>query len=156
VLTNESWSGADLGDIVRRTLAPFQSPERRLKIEGPAARLSPKQALAIAMAIHELATNAAKYGALSTREGEVVVKWQVDAAKFPASIRLDWTERNGPPVAEPIRKGFGSRMIQLHLAAELGGDASLDFAASGVVCKIVTPLGWGLSDAGDAFVHKTS
>ena len=156
VLTTESWSGADLGDIVRRTLAPFQSRERHLKIEGPAARLSPKQALAIAMAIHELATNAAKYGALSIQEGEVIVAWQLDAAKFPASIRLSWTEMNGPPVAEPSRKGFGSRMIQLHLAAELGGDVELAFSPSGVVCKIVTPLGWGLNDAVDAFVRKAS
>ena len=156
VLTSESWSGADLGDIVRRTLAPFQSPDRRIGIEGPAARLSPKQALAIAMAIHELATNAAKYGALSSRAGEVAVAWKIDAAKFPASIQLTWTEKNGPRVVEPTRKGFGSRMIQLHLAAELGGDVSLDFDVSGVVCEIVTPLGWGLSDAGDAFVRGAS
>jgi PAS domain S-box-containing protein len=156
VLTNESWSGASLGEIVRRTLAPFQSPEHRLKIEGPAARLSPKQALAIAMAIHELATNAAKYGALSNRDGDVAVAWQVDASKFPACIQLTWTEKNGPPVAELKRKGFGSRMIQLHLAAELGGDATLDFATSGVVCKIATPLGWGLNDAADAFVRTAS
>jgi PAS domain S-box-containing protein len=148
VLTSENWSGAGLLDIVRRTLAPFQSLDRHIKFDGPPARLSPKQALAIAMTIHELATNAAKYGALSTRDGEVTVAWHIDAAKFPASIRLTWTEKKGPPVAIPARKGFGSRMIQLHLAAELGGDASLEFEPTGVVCTIVTPLGWGMSEAG--------
>lgn len=145
VLTNESWSGADLADIGRRTLDPFQSQGSRIALSGPPVRLSPKQALAIAMALHELATNAAKYGALSNGEGRVDVTWSIDAATLPADIHLTWSERNGPPVKAPTRTGFGSRMIQQHLGAELGGKVRLDFAESGVVCHIVTPLGWGMA-----------
>ena len=144
VLTTENWSGANVRDIVRRTLEPFQTRHTDVVIDGPSIRLSPKQALAIAMALHELATNAVKYGALSSRNGGVTVTWQKFEMNGRPNIELIWSEKNGPRVAPPSRRGFGARMIQLHLAAELGGEASLDFRPEGIVCKIASPLGWGL------------
>jgi PAS domain S-box-containing protein len=144
VLTTENWSGANVRDIVRRTLEPFQTPHTDIVVDGPSIHLSPKQALAIAMALHELATNAVKYGALSSRNGGVTVAWRKSEMNGRPSIELTWSEQNGPRVAPPSRRGFGARMIQLHLAAELGGEASLDFRPEGIVCKIASPLGWGL------------
>lgn len=140
VLTDESWEGADLREVVNRAIAPFQTGERRLTIEGPAVRLSPKQALALSMALHELATNASKYGALSADAGHVRVAWKTSTDDNTIKLDLTWTEQGGPPVARPKRKGFGTRLIEQNLANDLDGEVSVEYRSSGVVAGISSPL----------------
>jgi PAS domain S-box-containing protein len=137
VLTRENWETASLGDIAAEVLAPHGGEDAaRFRIDGPDVRLEPRLALPIAMALHELATNAVKYGALSNGSGRVAVDWRIDAAPQGRTLRLRWTERGGPPAAPPARKGFGSRLIERSLALELGGTVTLDFEESGVACSI--------------------
>ncbi len=138
LLTEQNWEGASLRQVVSGGMAAYKMGER-LCITGPDIPLTPKTAVSIAMAVHELATNAAKYGALSVPEGRVDVKW--DAADDRLS--LVWRERDGPPVVVPTRRGFGSRMIERGLAAELGGTVSIAFAPEGVVCTVEAPLPHG-------------
>jgi PAS domain S-box-containing protein len=142
LLTIQNWGDASLRDIVGRALGPFQTQEHRIAMEGPEIYVSPKQALALSMALHELATNAAKYGALSSA-GRVLVTWKRVRDGDRHHLRLMWSEEGGPPVEPPERKGFGSRMIERHLSSELGGSVALDFRRQGVACTIDTPLGWG-------------
>ena len=97
-------------------------------------------ALALAMALHELATNAAKYGALSDSQGRVALSWTVTGSGPDRRLRLDWTERDGPPVSPPARRGFGSRLIQSGLATELDGEVTMDYPSSGVICRLDAPL----------------
>ncbi len=139
LLNRQNWEGADLDEIVRRMAAAHDDAERsRILIEGPAVRLAPNKAVAMAMALHELATNATKYGALSTPKGKVAIRWRIEEAG--AQLALDWRERGGPAVSEPRRRGFGSRLIERSLAAELGGEAHLTFAPTGVVCELTARL----------------
>lgn len=135
LLTRENWEGADLHEVTAR-LADLHGGQARFELSGPAIRLSPKTALSLSMALHELATNAMKYGALSTPEGRIRVSW--DLAPDPGAARLDltWTERGGPPVKPPTDRGFGSRLIERGLAAELSGSAAIDFQPEGVICRI--------------------
>jgi two-component sensor histidine kinase len=150
VLTRENWEGASLGDIAAQVLAAYRdaAPDH-LTIEGPPVRLAPRSALALAMALHELATNAAKYGALSTKAGRVRLSWRVEggpSGEGGRTLQVRWAEEDGPPVSPPARKGFGSRLMERNLAADLDGAVTLDFAASGVVCTIEMPLADGPAD----------
>jgi PAS domain S-box-containing protein len=140
VLTRESWERADLGDIVGIAVEPYRSRgEHRVTTSGPAVTLPPGLALALAMALQELATNAAKYGALSNEGGHISVAWEIPdgAARM---LELEWTESGGPPVVAPTRKGFGTRLIERSLAAEIEGEASLVYHPSGLRCRIRAPL----------------
>ncbi|MDZ4866465.1 MAG: PAS domain S-box protein [Alphaproteobacteria bacterium] len=139
ILTRQSWQGASLREVVDRALEPFQTADGRIRIEGADARLSPKQALALSMALHELATNAAKYGALSNDAGRIDVVWRV-ALDGGAELQLTWTESGGPPVAQPTRTGFGSRLVQRSLAQDLGGATSIEYRPQGVISVIKTPI----------------
>jgi PAS domain S-box-containing protein len=140
VLTRESWEGAPLAEIVAQAILPFvQKDTPRIRSNGPDVRCSTKSALALAMALHELATNAVKYGALSTAEGSVRIEWTVDRAD--GRFALLWSEQDGPPVVQPTRQGFGSRLVGRSLAGELGGDVRLDFRSDGLRCTISAPLG---------------
>ena len=124
-------------------LRPFGLDSRiaRLSVQGRNTRLSPKAVLTLAMVFHELATNATRYGALSGGPaGQVDVTWQVEATPKGGRLRLRWQETGGPPVAPPIRKGFGSRLIEQGLAQELDGEAYLDYGSAGVICRITMPL----------------
>ena len=140
VLTRESWQSANLGDIISDTVKPHGGGENRFRIEGPDVRLTPSASLAISMALHELSTNAAKYGALSSKGGHVVIVWRIEGVDGNRRLVLHWEETGGPEVAKPKRKGFGSRLIERALASELGGDVSVDYASSGLVCTIMAPL----------------
>jgi len=133
LLTQNNWDGADLRDIVERTLAPYAT-DGRLSIEGPAAMLSPKHSLALAAAVQELSTNAAKYGALSIPAGRVAISWTCNDL---GAIALDWRELDGPPVEEPVRKGFGSKLIQEVLAADSGWKVKLEYLPAGVHCTLI-------------------
>lgn len=140
VLTRESWEGAELSDIIAGAVAPHEGePGSRVRLKGPQARLEPKMAVSLSMVLHELATNAVKYGALSTPEGWIEVEWTVARAKNGADLQLTWSERGGPPVRKPERNGFGTRLITRSLAAELG-TAELSFAEGGVCCQIAVGL----------------
>lgn len=135
LLTRENWEGANLHEVAER-LASLHGGAERFELSGPAVRLSPKTALSLSMALHELATNAIKYGALSAAGGRVRVTWDVAEGQGAARLNLTWIERGGPPVTPPAQRGFGSRLIERGLAAELSGSAAIDFHPEGVVCTI--------------------
>ena len=140
VLTVESWEGAELRRVANRALEPFASKDGRVSMEGPDVWLTPKQALALSMALHELATNATKYGALSNDTGTVRLSWVVALFDSEGELELTWTEQDGPPVSRPTRSGFGSRLIQRNLAHDLGGGATIDYRPQGVVSVIRSPI----------------
>jgi PAS domain S-box-containing protein len=140
VLVVQSWEGAGLRDVVSRALEPFRTDRDSFVLEGPNVRLSPKQVLALSLALHELATNAVKYGALSGEAGQVAIGWSIEPGAEGAEIELTWTESGGPPVAEPGRTGFGTRLIQRSLTHDLGSEASIDFRPEGVVAVLRTPV----------------
>ncbi|MCF8503757.1 MAG: PAS domain-containing protein [Caulobacter sp.] len=137
VLTDEKWAGASLREIAGQAAAPHLSSDHqdRFVIEGPAVNLPPRSAIAVALALHELATNAAKYGALSVLEGRVRIKWTASLeAGGDVRLHMTWRESGGPPVNAPATRGFGSRLIERGLAAELRGRVRIDYPATGVVC----------------------
>ncbi len=135
LLTKENWESADFISLIDGALR-VHCHERQYRLSGPVLRFDPKTSVTIAMAFHELATNAAKYGALSRPGGRVTVEWTIASAR----LRLRWTESGGPPVQPPAHKGFGLRMIERALAAELGGSVEHDFAETGFCCTIEAPL----------------
>jgi PAS domain S-box-containing protein len=141
VLTRENWDGAHLREIVAEAVAPYSNQrEDRLHLSGPDVRLSPRMALALAMALQELATNAVKYGALSNEVGEIRIQWTLDRTQEPPRLHLTWEESGGPPVQAPKRRGFGTRLIERSLAMDLEGDVRIEFAPSGVTCTVDAPL----------------
>jgi PAS domain S-box-containing protein len=146
VLTRENWEGASLRTIVTEAIAPYSNArEDRLHVTGPDVRLSPRIALALAMALQELTTNAVKYGALSNDAGEIRIQWMLDRTKALPCLHLRWEESGGPPVQPPKRRGFGTRLIERSLALDLGGDVRIEFAPTGVVCTVDAPLMSGVA-----------
>ncbi len=143
LLTSDHWAGARLHDLVDNALEPFGvagGRAERFVIGGENVRLQPKATLALAIAFHELATNAVKYGAFSNEAGSILVSWCVGPAPIGERLIIRWQEKDGPPVTPPARKGFGSWVIERGLAHELEGQVLLDFRADGVVCTIDIPL----------------
>jgi two-component sensor histidine kinase len=137
VLTNESWEGANLSDIAAQAIIPYRDADpTRFAVSRPAVWLSAKMALSISMALHELATNAVKYGALSNEKGRVSITWRTLKEPDGRRLRLEWSEKDGPPVVPPRRKGFGSRLIERGLAHELGGEVKIEYEPQGVWCEI--------------------
>lgn len=132
LLTDRNWSGANLVDLVGRAIAPFASGQ--IAVDGPSVDVRPRQALALSMALHELGTNAAKYGALSRPNGRVDLHWEIQDGR----LHLNWRETGGPPVVAPSRRGFGSRLLEGILSQDLDGQTRLEFAAEGVRCSITT------------------
>jgi len=135
-LTAENWRSVTLRDLILSTLAPLMVEQSHFSAVGPDLRVEPKSAVALSMAIHELCTNAIKYGALAAAGGHVTIVWDIAADRF----RLRWQERGGPAVSAPERKGFGSLMIERALAVQLDGEVKIDYAECGVVCSIDAPL----------------
>ena len=128
------WIGAELSTIATQELAPYlQGSVSRARIEGPQVLLEPGTAQAIAVVLHELATNAAKYGALSGVEGQVTLDWSQAADGL---LTLHWTEKGGPPVKAPARHGFGGRVIE-RMIGGLKGKAHFDWRPEGIVCEII-------------------
>ncbi|MGF9763344.1 PAS domain S-box protein [Microvirga sp. 0TCS3.31] len=145
LLTRDNWEGAELGEVIGEVIEPYcREAGGRCETDGPRVRLKPGMALALSMAVHELATNAAKYGALSVPTGRVSIAWAIIPGD-PKCLSLCWQERGGPPVAPPARKGFGSRLIERSLASDLSGEVDLAYVATGVVCTIKAPLGDSVS-----------
>jgi PAS domain S-box-containing protein len=137
VMNRENWEAADLSAIIREALRPFKDPGGfQIAMSGPSVRIGPQAALAVALAAHELATNAVKYGALSTAEGAVVVKWR---RRGSSSVAFEWREHGGPPVGQPTHRGFGTRLLA-GLTPDLGAAAQLEFRPDGLVCRLaITP-----------------
>jgi two-component sensor histidine kinase len=140
ILTREHWEGAELRDVVTQAVTAYadMSEQGRLRIAGPALRLRPTAALALSMALHELATNAVKYGALSTETGALDVSWTLE--NEPGAFSFRWAESGGPAVTPPERRGFGSRLIEQGLSQDLGGEARLIYRHEGLVCEIHAPV----------------
>jgi PAS domain S-box-containing protein len=134
LLTSRTWTGANLTDVVMRALDAFTPTQ--VKMSGPAIDVSPKHALALSLALHELATNATKYGALSSPEGRVTVQWGVQESM----LHLDWQESGGPPVEPPTQNGLGTRLLEELVVRDLAGDTKLTYDASGVRCRIIAAL----------------
>lgn len=134
VLTSNAWEAALMEEVVESVIRPFGAD--RFTITGPPVRIAPNMALSLSMALHELATNAAKYGALGTENGRVSVSWDKDTGDAGDVLTMVWAESGGPPVQAPERSGFGMRMIEGQLAHEFGGGAKLSFEPSGLVCRM--------------------
>ena len=134
ILTRQNWDGADLGEIIGEAIETSGLPER-FTVARPKARLAPRAALALSMALHELVVNAAKYGALSAPEGRVAIEVSLRGER----VRIVWRETDGPPVSPPVRRGFGSRLIEA-LARDFEGAAELAFTPGGLVCTIIAAV----------------
>jgi PAS domain S-box-containing protein len=143
LLTQENWRGAELHHVIDQAMAPFRTTEQ-VKSGGPEVRLSPKQALTLSVVLHELATNAIKYGALSRSSGRVDISWRVQEG----ALHLVWRESGGPAVAKPSRTGFGTRLIQRSFTHDLGGEAKLDYLPGGVAAQCTIPLEAGADHDG--------
>jgi chemotaxis family two-component system sensor kinase Cph1 len=138
LLTQSRWEGADLHDIISEQLGPFGG-NARVKTVGKRLMLRPKAALSISLAIHELATNAAKYGALSVATGWVEIGWATESREAEHWLRLCWTEHGGPPVAPPTRRGFGRLLLERSLAFDIDGQVELNFKPDGLACTALIP-----------------
>jgi two-component sensor histidine kinase len=142
LLGRELWKSVGLRDVIDQILQPLN--DRRVShftVKGDDVPLQPKAALTLAMVFHELATNAAKYGALSKAAvGKVDITWQIKPTAQGDRLRLRWQESGGPPVKPPGRKGFGSRLIEGGLAQDLDGEVHLDYDPAGLVCQITMPV----------------
>nr|WP_294522285.1 PAS domain S-box protein [uncultured Rhodopila sp.] len=142
LLTRSDWEGAALHEVVRLGFAPYEglSPEQRWTIDGPDIWLAPNEAVTLSLVFHELATNAAKFGALSNACGRIAVRWSLDAGENPLELCIDWRESGGPKVAAPAGGGFGSKLLDRAVAHELGGETEVDYAEAGVAYRLRLPL----------------
>jgi two-component sensor histidine kinase len=141
LLSKERWQGSELQDVITRVLQPYRlnSPDR-VRASGPKVPLSPRLAVVLSMIVHEIATNAAKYGALSNDTGTVALDWEVTQDNARRKLRMVWTESGGPPVTAPVQRGFGSRLIERSARDQLDGDATVDFLPRGVVTTVTCAL----------------
>ena len=140
VLTSANWEGARLDELLSLELGPYGAA--RSSLEGPAVRLSAQEALTFALVTHELATNAARYGALSVPEGRVAVAWcETRDDVGGRRLTLDWRESGGPTVVAPTRQGFGSRLIQRSIQVDMNGETTMAFEPDGLRCRIALRLG---------------
>jgi two-component sensor histidine kinase len=137
ILSEEKWASAEVGDIVLSVLEPHEPKgANRVRVCGPLTRLAPGAALMLSMVLHELATNAVKYGALSNDVGRISVEW---AELGNNRMRLTWRETGGPPAQPGERKGFGSLLMEEAFAQQVGGTATLEYKPEGVVCTLECP-----------------
>lgn len=141
ILLLRDWNSAPVRTVVEGAMKPHMSSEGRVSIDGPQLWLNAKQGLALSLGLHELATNAAKYGALSNSRGTVSVTWSKDRGADGTPIfRLEWRELGGPPVTPPSRRGFGSRLIERVVAADFHGSVGIEYEPAGVSCVLEAPL----------------
>ena len=144
LLVSGKWQGVEVDKLVVSQLSHFAELGTRVVLDGPAVRLTPSAAQALGMALHELATNAVKYGALATEAGKIHVRWCVAEGIAGPEFRVTWAEQGGPPVAAPTRAGFGRTVIERMITGALGGAATLQFAPTGIVWTFACPSGQAL------------
>ncbi|WP_448033739.1 HWE histidine kinase domain-containing protein [Bradyrhizobium liaoningense] len=135
ILSLSSWQGAELSRLIDEELAPYSLGDQ-IKLAGPEVQLLPATAQTLALALHELFTNSAKYGALSTRSGRLAIDWQVE----DELLTLSWEESGGPLVMTPKSRGFGTRSLLASVESQLGGQAQFDWRAEGLLCRLEVPL----------------
>src|SRR5262249_52402800 len=136
LLVRNDWSGVEIDDLVRAQLAHFADLiGSRIVVHGLSLRLKPVAEQAIGLALHELATNAGKYGALSTVAGRVDISWGIDGD----TLTISWTERDGPPVSTPTRRGFGTVVMEAMVGYSVDGAVDLDYAPSGLTWRLTCP-----------------
>jgi two-component sensor histidine kinase len=137
LLVRNAWHGVEMKDLICAQLSPFADLiGSRIVVQGPKLRLNAACAQAIGLALHELTTNAGKYGALSTDRGRVNICWEIDSD----TLTMSWTEREGPPVSAPERRGFGSIVIETMAERSVGGAVDLDYAPPGLTCPAANVL----------------
>jgi two-component system CheB/CheR fusion protein len=141
LLSRENWTESSLVELVRTELSPFGL--ERLAVDGPDVSLTPKLALSLGMVLHELSTNAAKYGALSAPSGKVAIQWSKFAGKTGDCLNFQWREIDGPAAPTASKRGFGLRLIEKETSANLGGRAEIEFKRDGLVARLVFPLNEG-------------
>jgi PAS domain S-box-containing protein len=142
LLVQEGWHGAGLRELVRSQLGHYLDRDgSQVRIEGPSLLLRPEAAQSLGLALHELATNAAKYGALSVPTGQVSIQWAAQTDADPPGLEIVWSETGGPPVVVPDHRGFGSLVVERNLAGSLDAQVEMSFAREGVRCRIVIPGG---------------
>ena len=140
-LSRNNWSGSELAAVIEHGLAFCGDDIARVGRTGPQVSLSPNVSVAMVLVLHELATNAVKYGALSRETGRVAIDWDLRGDEAGARrLYIEWKESGGPPVSPPIRSGFGSRLITTSVERQLGGAIALDFAGDGFACRLSFPL----------------
>ena len=138
ILTNSQWAATPLRAVINAEMAPyFAFEDSRLDIAGPEVVLAPNDALSLGLAIHELATNATKYGALSVPDGKVSITWTREDLE---KVKIIWQETQGPEVAKPQKSGFGTNLIEKIISYELNSKVALDFLDEGVRCEIIVPV----------------
>ncbi|WP_134494874.1 PAS domain-containing sensor histidine kinase [Microvirga pakistanensis] len=141
LLTRRAWTGVDLRDIVCQELEPYDNGSAtRVRLEGTDLTLEPRVGLALSLVLHELTTNAAKYGALSTQQGLVTVRWSASGSGASEVLRIDWIESGGPAVRPLAKRSFGTRLIERSMTKDLQGMAKLDFDPAGLRCTLELPL----------------
>ena len=141
-MTRDPEGGVDLEYLVIEELLAYNAREgEQMRVSGPKIRFQPKAAETFALAIHELATNALKYGALSQPSGRIEITWRLDESTNPAELVFEWRERGGPEVKPPPRKGFGTELLERTLAFEFKGQTALAFEPAGLHCTITLPFG---------------
>ena len=134
------WKSASIMTVLAKAIQVHADRANRFVLDGPEFYLGPKPALALALTVHELSTNAVKYGALSAETGQVEIVWRITQTEDGPFLNLRWQERNGPPVAPPAKKGFGSRLIERGLSGAAGETIQISYDPGGVTCLISTPL----------------
>jgi PAS domain S-box-containing protein len=140
LLTQRDWQSSGLHELIESAIQPHRDDAERFTVRGPKIDLEPAPGVAVSMAMHELCTNAVKYGALSVPSGHVDIGWNVESTDGARHLLLHWQEQNGPPVHAPKHKGFGSILIKDALAAELNGAVELSYEATGLTCTIRAAL----------------
>jgi len=137
ILTQTRWIGVGLRELVEKVLAPYRAEDRAISVEGPPILLPARSVMPLSMVVHELATNASKYGALSQPHGSLTIAWTMDAQK---AIKLTWQESGGPAVGEPTGTGFGTKLIDRVITFDLEGEFQMDYAPTGITCTLTFPL----------------
>jgi two-component sensor histidine kinase len=140
LLTAANWAAAPLQDVISTALSPYRTGEGRLTVSGPPLLVKSRQALALSLAIHELATNALKYGALSVTSGRVSITWTSEDPAGEPKFVFVWQEFGGPPVSEPAGVGFGSRLISRVLKDDFRGSVEVSYGSTGLICCLTAPL----------------
>jgi PAS domain S-box-containing protein len=135
VLSLSSWQGAEIRKLIDEELAPYSTGDQ-ISLRGSEVQLQPATAQTVALVLHELVTNSAKYGALSTLSGRLSVSWEDQAGL----LKIIWAETGGPPVEKPVSRGFGTRSVIASIESQLGGQAEFDWRPEGLICRLSLPL----------------